>query len=236
MKGGVFMFDSERRFPVSLPDISPITSLFADKTRAAICGALMSGTAWTVGELANFAHVSKSNATEQINKLVEGGIVKEQRQGRHRYLMLSSLEVATLIETLAQASEVTLRSPQSLNGNRANYHFRKGRTCYNHLAGELGIRLLHQLQMNEYLTDDCQLTNKGIELLNAWGITKLQTLVGKPCMDSTHRVFHLSGSLGNAICQQFFQAGWITRNKENRSVCLTEEGQNELLKVGIDLQ
>lgn len=236
MKGSVFVFDPERRFPVALPDISRITSLFADQTRAAICGALMSGTAWTVGELAAFAHVSKSNATEQINKLVEGGIIKEQRQGRHRYLMIASAEVATLIETLAQASEATLRSPQSLNANRANKDFHQGRTCYNHLAGELGIRLLQQLRINEYLTNDFQLTDKGTDLLKNWGIKNPQNLEGKPCMDTTHRVFHLAGSLGSVICQHFLESGWVSRNHETRCVRLTQEGHNELSKANIDLQ
>lgn len=196
----------------------------------------MSGTAWTVGELAAFTRVSKANATEQINKLVEGGIVKEQRQGRHCYLMIASAEVATLIEILAQASEATLRSPQSLNANRANKDFHQGRTCYNHLAGELGIRLLQQLRINEYLTNEFQPTDKGIELLQGWEIKNPQSLEGKPCMDTTHRVFHLAGSLGTAICQHFLQKGWMSRNKETRCVCLTEEGHRKLLKVGIDLQ
>ncbi len=230
------MFDSKRRFPIALPDISSITCLFADQTRAAICGALMSGTAWTVSELAIFTHISKANATEQINKLVEGGIIKEHRQGRHRYLMIASVTVANLIETLAQATDVTLRSPQSLNANRANLHFRQGRTCYNHLAGELGVRLCQQLQINDYLTANFQLTDKGVSLLKAWKITKPENLTGKPCMDTTHRVFHLSGSLGTAICQHFLRTGWLIRNKENRCVHLTEKGHTELLKANISLQ
>lgn len=230
------MINPERRFPVALPDISRITSLFADQTRAAICGALMSGTAWTVGELATFAHISKANATEQINKLVEGGIVKEQRQGRHRYLMIASAGVATLIETLAQASEATLRSPQSLNAHRANSDFHRGRTCYNHLAGELGVRLLQQLRINNYLTNDFQATDKGIQLLQSWRIQNPDDLKGKPCMDTTHRVFHLAGSLGTAICQHVLEVGWMSRAKETRCVRLTEEGYKELLKVGIDLR
>lgn len=229
------MSGSKRDFPMSLPDISKMAALFSNQTRAAICGALMSGTAWTPGELARFARISKANATEQINKLVEGGVVKEQRQGRHRYLMIASEEMASLIEMLAQASGAILPSPASLNAHYANQAFYRGRTCYNHLAGELGIRLLQQMQEKGYVSKGFQLTEKGVYLLKAWGIKDPQVLEGKPCMDTTHRVFHLAGSLGNAICRHLLEAGWIVRNRQSRCVTLTEEGRHALEKFQIDL-
>lgn len=229
------MFDSDRRFPVSLPDISRFTSLFADRTRAAICAALMDGRAWTAGELAKFAHISKSNATEQIHKLVAGGIVKEHRQGRHRYLMISSEEVADLIETLARMSGDTLRSPRSLRADRSNRDFRKGRTCYRHLAGELGVCLLEQFCLREYLTADFQITEKGVGLLKGWGISEPEMLEAKPCMDTTCRRFHMAGSLGTAICERFLEMGWIARKEAARCVFLTDEGIRSLAQAGIDM-
>lgn len=229
------MSNAERYYPISLPDISQITSLFADQTRAAICGALMSGTAWTVGELAAFTKVSMANASEQVNKLVAGGILKEQRQGRHRYLMIASTEVAELIETLGHMSSAKLRSPHSLNARRANQDFYQGRTCYKHLAGELGVSLLRQLRINEYLTNNFQLSKKGVELLKSWGIKNPQRLKGEPCMDTTHRVFHLAGTLGSALCQQMLAAAWLSRNKETRCVRITKDGQQKLLQANIHI-
>lgn len=224
-----------RKFPVSIPDISQLASLFADKTRAAICGILMSGTAWTVTELANFCKISKSNATEQINKLIDGGILTYHRQGRHKYVMIASKEIAELIERLAQVSGQMPESPQSLNAGRYNELFRKGRSCYGHLAGEIGVTLLQGLRCRGYLSDQYRLTKAGIALLKEWGIANPQKLEGKACMDTTRRTFHLAGSLGRELCKFFLEEGWLIRDKEKRLLSLSEKGYRNFRRYHIIL-
>ena len=91
---------TKRYFSESAPDISIISKVLADQSRAAMCAALMNGNAWTVGELGRYVHLSRSTATEHVDKLVEAGIVHDIRQGRHRYVKLANSRTAEFIETL----------------------------------------------------------------------------------------------------------------------------------------
>lgn len=223
----------ERTYPVSMPDVSDMAAIFADKTRAAMCGALMSGQAWTLGELADFCGIARSSASEQVDTLQRAGVVSELRQGRHRYLTLAGGEVAALIETLAVATHRCLLSPHSLNANRANAVFFAGRTCYNHLAGELGIQLAQQLRAGDFIDKNFQLCPTGVHLCEQWGMENSCQLEGKPCLDSTHRVFHIAGSLGEALCEQFLVKGWIERGRPHRTIKLTALGRQRLSSQGI---
>ena len=159
-----------RTLPVAMPDISKISSAFADRTRAAVCGALMDGAAWTPTELAGFCSVSKSTMSEHLAVLKAVGVVGEVRQGRHRYFRLAGPEVASVIESLAAIAGANFPSPKNYNAHRANTEFAAGRTCYNHLAGELGVRLLQELSAHGYISAHLQVTEDGDELLRSWGI------------------------------------------------------------------
>ena len=101
-----------RTLPVAMPDISKISSAFADRTRAAVCGALMDGAAWTPTELAGFCSVSKSTMSEHLAVLKAVGVVGEVRQGRHRYVRLAGPEVASVIESLAAIAGANFPSPK----------------------------------------------------------------------------------------------------------------------------
>ena len=107
-----------RYFPEAVPDVSVLCDVLSDQSRAAMCAALMSGTAWTVGELGHYAGVSRSTATEHVNKLVKVDIAHDIRQGRHRYVTLAGSHVAEVIEALGVLSSDLLPTPQSLNAHR----------------------------------------------------------------------------------------------------------------------
>ena len=111
---------TKRYFSESAPDISIISKVLADQSRAAMCAALMNGNAWTVGELGRYVHLSRSTATEHVDKLVEAGIVHDIRQGRHRYVKLANSRTAEFIEALGALSPTPLPTPQSLHASRAN--------------------------------------------------------------------------------------------------------------------
>ena len=130
-----------RYFPEAVPDVSVLCDVLSDQSRAAMCAALMSGTAWTVGELGHYAGVSRSTATEHVNKLVKVDIARDIRQGRHRYVTLAGSHVAEVIEALGVLSSDLLPTPQSLNAHRTTKALADARTCYSHLAGRLGVRL-----------------------------------------------------------------------------------------------
>lgn len=206
--------------------------MFADHTRAAMCAALMNGQAWTPSELSEYCSIARSTATEQINTLCTAGIVREVRQGRHRYVAIANEEVAGLIEHLAVASNRTLPAPHSLNASRANTAFYRGRTCYKHLAGELGTQLLSQAIQNHLIGPDGALLPAGNSALTAWGVNKPRQLRATLCMDTTHRVFHVGGPLGQGICQQLFANDWLRRSKHHRAVMLTDAGRVNLATFG----
>ena len=134
---------SARVFPEALPDISTIATALADRSRAAMCAALMDGRAWTVGELAAYAGLARSTASEHVDVLVSRGIAVDARQGRHRYISLAGEDTARVIEGLGAAARSTLPTPPSLSAWTANKHLQQGRTCYRHLAGRLGVCLLY---------------------------------------------------------------------------------------------
>ena len=89
-------------------------------------------------ELGRYVRLSRSTATEHVDKLVEAGIVHDVRQGRHRYVKLANSRTAEFIEALGALSSMPLPTPQSLHASRANSAVAQARTCYSHLAGVLG--------------------------------------------------------------------------------------------------
>ena len=223
----------DRAFPEDVPDIAAVASALADQSRAAMCAAMMDGRAWTAGELGTYCHLAKSTTSKHIDRLVETGIVTQVRQGRHRYLRLASDDVAAVIEQLGVLSAASLPTPPSLCASHTNQRIRAGRTCYKHLAGQLGAGLTEQLQRRGYLSPEWQLTVSGQTLLSSWGISKTDTLTARPCMDSTERRFHLAGPLGTQVCTVMFTNGWLDRVGTTRAVRLTPAGQAQVAADGL---
>ena len=217
-----------RTFPEAVPDISAIATVLADRSRAAMCAALMDGRAWTVGELGAYAGLARSTATEHVGVLVGRGIAVDTRQGRHRYISLAGDDIARVIEALGVVTEDTLPTPPSLSAWTANKHLQQGRTCYRHLAGRLGVELTARLKDRDLIDPGWQLTRSGEELLTAWGVPLGAGRAGRltaPCMDSTERRLHLAGPLGAAICQTLLARGWVERLGATRAVRLTPAGR-----------
>ncbi len=122
--------------------LAALAALLADETRASFCLALLDGRAWTAGELARYAGVAPSTASEHLGRLVAGGLLAEERQGRHRYVRLAGERAAHLVEELAsQTMTGEQEPPRSLRAASVGSALARGRTCYDHLAGRLGIRI-----------------------------------------------------------------------------------------------
>ena len=216
------------------PNISYIAKLIAEPTRAIILDCLMSGQALPASELAYMAKVSHPTISSHLAKLVEGNLLVMEQHGRHRYYRLASKEVAEVIEVLGTiAPPVEIRS---LRQSSQLKQVRFGRTCYDHLAGELGVKITEALIEKEivYLEDGLYaVTKKGKEWFLQFGInieeanTK-RRVFAKPCLDWSERRYHISGWLGSAIATRFFDNGWITRAEKNRAVQLTPKGINAL--------
>ncbi|MGX1253720.1 DNA-binding transcriptional ArsR family regulator [Streptomyces ambofaciens] len=159
------------------PGLARLAGLIADESRAACLLALLDGRAWTAGELARYAGVSASTLSEHLGKLVGGGLLAEERQGRHRYVRLADERVAQLVEDLAAQTAPQARRPRTLRASSAGSAMAAGRTCYDHLAGRLGIAVTDALTVRELLRQDTgfALTDAGLTWFDAAGIPLRRT-------------------------------------------------------------
>lgn len=192
--------------------LADVAAVLADRSRAAMCLALLDGRAWTVGELAGAAGVAASTASEHVGVLTDAGFVDTLRQGRHRYVRLAGDDVAELIERLAQHARplpaVGLRA--SLRENR----LAAARTCYNHLAGRLGVALRDGMLSAGLIddTDGLSVTATGRAVLADLGVdVPARRPLLKDCLDWTERREHLSGAVPAAILTRAVAAGWLVR-------------------------
>lgn len=214
--------------------LAALAALLADETRASFCLALLDGRAWTAGELARYAGVAPSTASEHLGRLVAGGLLAEERQGRHRYVRLAGERAAHLVEELAsQAMPGEPEAPRSLRAASVGSALARGRTCYDHLAGRLGIRITEAMTVRGLLRQDTgfALTEAGLEWFDALGIpldrSGRRPLV-RGCLDWTERRPHLAGAAGAALCAHVLEAGWCERFGSGRAVRVTSAGARAL--------
>ncbi|MFG2588585.1 ArsR/SmtB family transcription factor [Streptomyces sp. NPDC048438] len=216
------------------PRLAALAALLADETRAAFCLALLDGRAWTGGELARSAGVAASTASEHLSKLVAGGLLAEERQGRHRYLRLADGRIAQLVEELAaHAAPGPTTPPRTLREANLQHALARGRTCYDHLAGRLGIRITDAMTERGLLRQDTgfALTEDGLEWFGALGIplaTASRRPLARGCLDWTERRQHLAGTAGAALCRHLLDAGWCERVGTGRAVRATPAGLRAL--------
>ncbi|MER7488227.1 winged helix-turn-helix domain-containing protein [Streptomyces sp. NPDC126497] len=221
--------------------LARLASLVADETRAACLLALLDGRAWTAGELARHAGVAASTLSEHLGKLVAGGLLAEERQGRHRYVRLAGARIAQLVEDLtAQVAPGAAGRPRTLRQAGAGAAMARGRTCYDHLAGRLGIAVTDALTARGLLLQDTgfALTDAGVHWFSAAGIgldRRGRRPLARACLDWTERRPHLAGAAGAALCRHALEAGWCVRIGSERAVKVTEAGEralSELLGIG----
>ncbi|MFI5553029.1 ArsR/SmtB family transcription factor [Streptomyces sp. NPDC051738] len=224
------------------PQLARLAALIADETRAACLLALLDGRAWTAGELARHAGVAASTLSEHLGKLVAGGLLAEERQGRHRYVRLADARVAQLVEDLAaQVAPGTARRPRNLRESSAGSAMARGRTCYDHLAGRLGIAVTDALTVRGLLRQDTgfALTDAGVGWFGAVGI-RLDRSGRRPlaraCLDWTERRPHLAGVAGAALCRHVLEVEWCVRIGSERAVKVTPSGERALGELlGLDV-
>ena len=213
------------------PGLAALAGLIADETRAGFLLALLDGRAWTAGELARQAGVAASTASEHLGKLVTGGLLTEERQGRHRYVRLAGTDVAQLVEDLAaQVSPTAAQRPRTLRQSGAGSAMARARTCYDHLAGRLGITLTDALTSRGLLRQDTgfALTDAGLHWFDTAGIgldRASRRPLARACLDWTERRPHLAGTAGAALCRHALDARWCVRIGSERAVKVTAEGE-----------
>ncbi|MFF4273849.1 ArsR/SmtB family transcription factor [Streptomyces sp. NPDC001536] len=218
-------------------ELARLASLLADETRASCLLALLDGRAWTASELARHAGVAASTLSEHLGKLVAGGLLTEERQGRHRYVRVADARAAQLVEELAShvAPGAVVR-PRSLRESSAGSAMARGRTCYDHLAGRLGIAVTDAMTSRELLRQDTgfALTDAGLRWFGEVGIAldrKGRRPLARACLDWTERRPHLAGVAGAALCRHALDAGWCVRIGSERAVKVTGVGESALAEL-----
>lgn len=217
--------------------LARLAGLLADETRAACLLALLDGRAWTAGELARHAGVAPSTLSGHLGKLVAGGLLAEERQGRHRYVRLADARAAQLVEELtARIAPDADRRPRTLRQAGAGSAAARGRTCYDHLAGRLGIAVTDAFTARGLLLQDTgfALTETGLRWFETLGIgldRHGRRPLARACLDWTERRPHLAGAAGAALCRHALDVRWCVRIGSERAVKVTEEGERALSEL-----
>ena len=214
--------------------LAEVAAVLADNSRATMCLALIDGRAWTVTELAHAARIAPSTASEHVRTLTEAGFVRSLKQGRHRYIRLSGQEVAELIERLANHA-----GPEPPRGLRASVRARRlaqARTCYDHLAGRLGVAFRDGM-LAEGLIDDrdgLTVTQHGRNTLGELGVDLPNTrrALLRDCLDWTERREHLAGAIPAAILRRALEAGWLTRDP-HRAITVNDSAWPVFERLGV---
>jgi DNA-binding transcriptional ArsR family regulator len=216
-----------------------VAALAGDPARAGMLHALMDGRALTASELARTAGITPQTASGHLARLTTAGLLAVEKQGRHRYHRLASPAVAQMMESIMQVAsdQESARAPIRVGPRDAA--LRAARTCYDHLAGRLGVALADAMVAGghvELASDAGLVTDAGIALLDGIGID-LDSIVARrgkrssgrllcrPCLDWSERRPHLAGAVGAALCTHCFDKGWIRRVEGTRAVAITPKGQ-----------
>jgi DNA-binding transcriptional ArsR family regulator len=215
------------------PSIAPIAALAGDPGRANMLAALLGGMALTVSELAAEAGVTLQTASSHLAKLQAGGLVTAEKQGRHRYFRLANAAVGDMLERMM---DVAARGGHlRTRPGPADPALRKARVCYDHLAGELGVRLYEALKAKKAIRERggrLEAGPLGAALCAEIGIDLTRLVSGRralcrPCLDWSMRRHHLAGSLGAAILDRLIALGWASRATGSRAVRFTKSGERK---------
>lgn len=235
--------------PLFEPRLARVASAIADPTRARTLARLLDGRMHSAGELAAHAGVTPATMSAHLKLLVDEGFARVREQGRHRYFGLADSDVGHALEALMQVAESV--APDVARWQRpAMRGLRHARTCYGHMAGELGVRLHDTLLHRRWAGPDPQgsgyvLTREGIAALGAAGLSGLDPAQARSCrrvspgsrargplydcLDWSERRDHFAGAAAVAILDACIQTGWLKQRAGSRELVVTPSGQLALI-------
>jgi DNA-binding transcriptional ArsR family regulator len=213
-----------------------IAALAGDPARAAMLQALMDGRALTASELARTAGITAQTASSHLARLTASGLLTVAKQGRHRYHRLASAAAARMIESIMQVA-AGLQPVRNLSVGPRDAALRAARTCYDHLAGQLGVALTDAMVGRGHVELDADaglITEPGLAFLARIGLDadviaarrgkRSGRVLCRPCLDWSERRPHLAGAIGTALCAHCFERGWLRRIDGTRAVAITPQG------------
>jgi DNA-binding transcriptional ArsR family regulator len=215
-----------------------VAALAGDPARAGMLHALMDGRALTASELARVAGITPQTASGHLSGLTASGLLMVEKQGRHRYHRLASPAVAQMIESIMQVASNLEPSRKHLSVGPRDAALRSARTCYDHLAGRLGVALADAMVVRGYAElsrDAGMVTDTGLAFLGRVGLDiegllarrgqRSARVLCRWCLDWSERKPHLAGAVGAALCSHGFEHGWIRRLHGTRAVAITPKGE-----------
>jgi DNA-binding transcriptional ArsR family regulator len=215
--------------------VSRIAAAIGEPARARMLYCLADGRARTSTELAVVAEVTPSTASVHLQRLKTQRLVKVVAQGKHRYYSLEGKDVGAALEALSVLAGGARRAFVPSTPNR----LRSARTCYDHIAGSLGVALHERFQGLGWLMSgsggtECDLTLKGATAFETLGIDieatrALRRRFAYPCLDWSERKPHLGGGLGAALLNAALRRGWVLQDLDSRALGVTSLGRREIL-------
>lgn len=211
-----------------------IASLIGDPTRATILWTLLDGKALTATELTIAAETSPQNMSMHLNKLLQAGLLAAESQGRHRYYRFAAKEVAYAIESLASLVPSSAQENKRVDPDTTGIRY--CRTCYDHLAGKVGVLVTDSLIKQGILhkaDNRFDITRRGEKWFAQMSIDidqlkQERRTFARACLDWSERRHHLAGSLGASLLNMMLSSGWLRRTRQSRSVLVTAEGRKAI--------
>ena len=207
-----------------------IAALLGDKARAIMLWNLLDGRAYTATELAICTNISAQSASNHLSKLVKAKFLTVEKQGRHRYYKYATPAVAQVIESIASLLPKTTYTQKEKPHPIGVKH---ARTCYDHLAGKVGVGVtdaLVNMNLLKPIAKDYEVTSAGISWFKTMDIDVAAVKLEKrnfafQCLDWSERRHHLAGALGASLLHSMLTQDWIRRKKHSREIIITGMGK-----------
>jgi DNA-binding transcriptional ArsR family regulator len=209
-----------------------IAALVGDTARATMLAALMGGKSLTGSELAFLARISRPTASEHLSKLVHARLISVTKKRSYRYYRIASPLVARMLESIKLVAAIEV-PPRYQPRSARDEALRLGRTCYDHLAGRLGVAIADSLIAKGCVVlaeDGGEVTDAGAAFLIAFGVDlgvelRSKHIFCRPCLDWSERRYHIAGHVGAEICRRCLELGWLVRTGDTRAVGIAAAGQ-----------
>lgn len=219
-----------------------LSSLVCEPSRARMLWNLLDGKAYTASELAVAAEISATSASNHLTKLLDANLLKVESQGRHRYFSFATPEVAYAVESLANLASHQL--PGNAKQAETPSGVRYCRTCYDHLAGYVGVKIAEELTSQKIITASegtYTITAKGWKWLADFDILKDDIVsqrrpIARQCLDWSERRPHVAGQIGALLLGKMLEKNWFKRVQFSRELITTAKGQKGIFNLlGIEL-
>jgi DNA-binding transcriptional ArsR family regulator len=220
---------------VAAANLVEIAALVGDTARATMLAALMGGQALTSSELAHIAHISRPTASGHLGKLANARLLTVTSKRRNRYYRIASPMVAKMLESIMAVAAIEV-PPRHQPHSAQNDALRFARTCYDHLAGTVGVAIADALIAKRYVVlndEGGEVTAAGQRFLTQFGARLTQTpnsrrMFCRPCLDWSERRHHIAGLVGAEICRCCQDKGWLVRRRGSRAMSITPAGHRGL--------